>query len=134
MAFYIFLPVKLPKGNLIHKAIWHISSCLVFFKIHWPWIYSIRYVPVQRNVRYLTGALVWKQVSYYLPYQMFSTVKRCIHTKFGWIWSSDLSASNKFSFKSVENWNFAGPQKKLVEITQTLSSKSWLILNIQKKF
>ena len=42
---------------------------------------------------------------------MFSTVKRCIHTKFGWIWSSELSASNKFSFKSVENWNFAGPQK-----------------------
>ena len=42
---------------------------------------------------------------------MFSTVKRCIHTKFGWIWSSDQSARNKFSFKSVENWNFAGSQK-----------------------
>ena len=42
---------------------------------------------------------------------MFLTVKRCIHTKFGWIWSSELSASNTFSFKSVENWNFAGPQK-----------------------
>ena len=56
--------------------------------------------------------VVWKQVSrnYFLPYQMFSTVKRCIHTKFGWIWSSELSASNKSSFKSVENWNFAGPQ------------------------
>ena len=23
---------------------------------------------------------------------MFSTVKRCIHTKFGWFWSSELSA------------------------------------------
>ena len=49
--------------------------------------------------------------TYFLPYQMFSTVKRCIHTKFGWIWSSELSPSNKFSFKSVENWYFAGLQK-----------------------
>ena len=49
--------------------------------------------------------------TYFLPYQMFLTVKRCIHTKFGWIWSSDHSAHNKFSFKSVENWNFAGQQK-----------------------
>ena len=42
---------------------------------------------------------------------MFLTVKRCIHTKFGWIWSSELSASNKFSLKSVKNWNFVDPQK-----------------------
>ena len=49
--------------------------------------------------------------TYFLPDQMFSTVKRCIHTKFGWIWSSDQSTPNKFSFKSVENWNFAVPQK-----------------------
>ena len=49
--------------------------------------------------------------TYFLPYQMFSTVKRCIHTKFGWIWSSAQSVRNKFSFKSVENWNFAGLQK-----------------------
>ena len=49
--------------------------------------------------------------TYFLPYQMFSTVIRCIDTKFGWIWSSDQSARNKFSLKSVENWNFAGPQK-----------------------
>ena len=51
------------------------------------------------------------QETYLLPHQMFSTVKRCIHTKFGWLWSSELSASNKFSLKSVKNWNFAGPQK-----------------------
>ena len=50
---------------------------------------------------------------------MFSTVKRCIHTKFGWIWSSDQSTHNKFSFKSVENWNFAGLQKASKQFRDT---------------
>ena len=53
---------------------------------------------------------------------MFSTVKRCIHTKFGWIWFSELSSSNKFSFKSVENWTFADPQKASKQ-AETESSK-----------
>ena len=43
---------------------------------------------------------------------MLSTINRCIQSKFGWIWSSELSTSNKISFKSVKNWIFGGPQNR----------------------
>ena len=66
---------------------------------------------------------------------MFSTVKRWIHTKFCWIWSSDQSACNKFSFKSVENWNFAGPQKALKQAeTNDVFNRSELLTSWDFKF
>ena len=71
---------------------------------------------------------------------MFSTIKRRIHAKFGWIWSSELSKSKKISFKTVENWNFAGPQiapkqaetKDILNCSESLTSWEFKIFWVFK--
>ena len=125
-------------GPIILAIIYLKVSCLESER-NWRWILlSYRF----SNAHYRGSKY---HDTYFLPYQMFSTVKKCIHTKFGWIWSSELSASNKFSFKSVKNWNFVGPQKaskqaktnlcnfNILDVS-CLSGKNLPILKTQKKF
>ena len=72
--------------------------------------------------------LVWKQVSRNLL-STISDVFYCqkMHSHQIWLNLVQYSASNKLSFKSVKNWNCAGPQK--LQNRQKMKT-FWIVLNL----